>query len=43
MTVGAALYCVANDGFMPIYDFPTPKKGRTNGVNKIHWFEVEFD
>lgn len=39
--IGAALYCVENDVMRAVYDHPERKAGRTSGIHRTHWFEVE--
>lgn len=39
--IGAALYCVEMDRMRVVYDHPERKEGRTRGVHRTHWFEVE--
>jgi|GEM_PF-1254650 len=40
--IGAALYCVERDQMRVVYDHPERKAGRTTGVHRTHWFEVEW-
>lgn len=39
--IGAALYCVETDPIRVVYDHPERKEGRTRGVHRTHWFEIE--
>lgn len=39
--IGAALYCVEMDRMRVVYDHPERKEGRTRGVHRTHWFEIE--
>jgi hypothetical protein len=39
--IGAALYCVEMDRMRVVYDHPERKAGRTRGVHRTHWLEVE--
>lgn len=39
--IGAALYCVETDRMRVVFDHPERKEGRTRGVHRTHWFEVE--
>jgi len=40
--IGAALYCVETDVIRIVYDHPERKAGRTRGVHRTHWIEVEL-
>lgn len=42
MALGAALYCLDNEIFTPIYDHPFRKPNRTHGVHRRHWYEVDL-
>jgi len=39
--IGAALYCVETSQMRVVYDHPERKIGRTRGVHRTHWFEIE--
>lgn len=39
--IGAALYCIEASQMRVVYDHPERKVGRTRGVHRTHWFEIE--
>jgi hypothetical protein len=40
--IGTALYCIDAEAMRVVYDHPERKKGRTKGVHRIHWYEVQL-
>lgn len=42
MAIGVALYCLEHDTMRPIFDFPTRKTGRTKGIHRRHWYEIDL-
>lgn len=43
MALGAALYCVENPFLRIVYDHPVRVKGRSFGVNRTHFYEVDLN
>ncbi len=43
MALGAALYCVENPFLRIVYDHPVRLKGRSFGVNRTHFYEVDLN
>lgn len=41
--LGTALYCVEQKLMRVVYDHPVAKAGRTEGINRTHWYEVDWD
>lgn len=43
MAIGAALYCANQRQPRVVFDHPKRKKGRTNGIHCMHWYEVDMN
>ncbi|MEE4106247.1 hypothetical protein V2I78_19410 [Pseudomonas viridiflava] len=43
MAIGAALFCATQKLPRVIFDHPQRKKGRTKGVQCVHWYEVDIN
>lgn len=43
MALGAALYCVENLFLRVVYDHPVRVKGRSHGVHRTHFYEVNLN
>lgn len=43
MALGAALYCVENNKLRAVYDHPVRMAGRSEGVHRTLWYEVDLN
>ena len=43
MAIGAALHCLEYNQMRVVYDHPVRLVGRTEGVHRTHWYEVDMN